>query len=74
MKLNPSTDSNISKNNIYTCPLHPEITSIDRHKGKSHRIPCNTCEFKVLLNDTEYELGENHLLKARSETHYTPLF
>jgi len=36
--------------------------------------PFNTCEFKILLNDKAYELGENHLLNCGTTIQYTPKF
>lgn len=32
------------------------------------------CEFKVLINDTHYEAGENHLLNCGASMTYTPHF
>lgn len=32
------------------------------------------CEFKVLINDANYETGENHLLNCGSSVIYTPHF
>lgn len=32
------------------------------------------CEFKVLINDQNYETGENHVLTAGSSVVYTPRF
>ncbi len=37
-------------------------------------IPFTTCEFKVLINDKEYEIGDNHLLTCGASVHYTPKF
>lgn len=37
-------------------------------------LPFNECEFKVVLNDQYFELGENHLLKGPEEFCYTPRF
>jgi hypothetical protein len=37
-------------------------------------IPFTTCEFKVLVNDKQYELGENHLLACGANIQYTPRF
>lgn len=37
-------------------------------------LPFNACEFKVLINDREYELGDNHPLIAGSAIQYTPKF
>ncbi|MBA2728890.1 MAG: hypothetical protein H0U49_12050 [Parachlamydiaceae bacterium] len=36
--------------------------------------PFTTCEFKVLINDKEYEIGDNHLLTCGASIHYTPKF
>lgn len=36
--------------------------------------PFNTCEFKVLLNDVNYESGPNHLLNCGTHLQYTPSF
>ncbi len=36
--------------------------------------PFTTCEFKVLINDKEYEIGDNHLLSCGASIHYTPKF
>lgn len=32
------------------------------------------CEFKVLINDRQYELGENHHLQCGTSFEYTPTF
>ncbi len=32
------------------------------------------CEFKVLINDRQYELGENHRLQCGTSFEYTPSF
>ncbi|MBA3722595.1 MAG: hypothetical protein H0W88_09365 [Parachlamydiaceae bacterium] len=32
------------------------------------------CEFKILINDKQYEAGENHNLKAGTSITYTPKF
>ena len=37
-------------------------------------LPFTKCEFKVLINDRQYELGENHQLKCGTAFEYTPLF
>lgn len=37
-------------------------------------LPFNACEFKVLINDNEYEIGDNHPLTAGSSIQYTPRF
>lgn len=34
----------------------------------------NTCEFKVLINDSQYEIGENHLISCGASVQYTPKF
>ncbi|MBA3816709.1 MAG: hypothetical protein H0X29_09385 [Parachlamydiaceae bacterium] len=36
--------------------------------------PFTTGEFKVLINDTRYELGENHTLRCGASIHYAPKF
>lgn len=36
--------------------------------------PFSSCEFKVLLNDTLFETGENHTLFAGSTLQHTPKF
>jgi hypothetical protein len=36
--------------------------------------PFSTCEFKVLINDREYEIGENHPLTCGANVSYTPRF
>lgn len=36
--------------------------------------PFTTCEFKVLINDTQYESGDNHTLTCGASIHYTPQF
>jgi len=33
-----------------------------------------SCEFKILINDIEYEEGENHVLKGGTSLLYTPRF
>jgi len=35
---------------------------------------CGCCEFKVLINDQVYEMGENHHLEEGSQIQYTPQF
>lgn len=37
-------------------------------------IPFTTGEFKVLINDTQYELGENHTLRCGLSIQYSPKF
>jgi|LakMenE01Jun11ns_1017448.scaffolds.fasta_scaffold9468971_2 hypothetical protein len=37
-------------------------------------LPFNECEFKVLINDQCYEIGDNHPLTAGSSIQYTPKF
>lgn len=34
----------------------------------------NSCEFKVLINDSQYELGDNHILTKENCLEYTPRF
>lgn len=34
----------------------------------------DSCEFKVLINDKQYEAGENHLLPQGATVQYTPHF
>lgn len=36
--------------------------------------PCEECEFKVLINDTCYETGENHHIYNGGIVQYTPCF
>lgn len=36
--------------------------------------PFTNCEFKVLINDSQYEIGENHRLTCGANIHYTPKF
>ncbi|MES2344947.1 MAG: hypothetical protein V4494_03300 [Chlamydiota bacterium] len=36
--------------------------------------PFDACEFKVLVNDTKYESGENHRLPPGATVQYTPDF
>lgn len=36
--------------------------------------PFTTGEFKVLINDNHYEIGENHPLTCGANIHYTPKF
>lgn len=36
--------------------------------------PFQTCEFKVLINDAQYEQGENHTLSFDKCLEYTPIF
>lgn len=36
--------------------------------------PFSTCEFKVLINDEHYELGENHRIGYHSSIQYSPRF
>lgn len=37
-------------------------------------IPFAQCEFKILMNDEQYEIGENHQLKQGVPCEYTPIF
>lgn len=37
-------------------------------------MPFSNCEFKVLINDRQYELGENHHLQCGTSFEYTPSF
>lgn len=37
-------------------------------------VPFSSGEFKVLINDSHYETGENHPLKCGSSVQYTPKF
>lgn len=34
----------------------------------------DSCEFKVLINDSHYELGNNHTLNCHNCLEYTPIF
>lgn len=36
--------------------------------------PFNMCEFKVLINDSHYEKGENHPISCGASIQYTPKF
>lgn len=36
--------------------------------------PFRSCEFKVLLNDSQYENGDNHILTCEDCIEYTPHF
>ncbi len=36
--------------------------------------PFSACEFKVLINDSEYEIGDNHPLTQGASIQYTPKF
>lgn len=36
--------------------------------------PFSTCEFKVLINDNQYEIGDNHSLSCGANIKYTPTF
>lgn len=37
-------------------------------------LPFTSCEFKVLINDQEYEIGDNHILSCGATVQYTPMF
>lgn len=37
-------------------------------------LPFNECEFKVVLNDQQYEVGENHHLDSGIWLQYSPHF
>ncbi|MBA3237834.1 MAG: hypothetical protein H0T62_05715 [Parachlamydiaceae bacterium] len=37
-------------------------------------LPFTSCEFKVLMNDKEYEIGNNHILSCGATVQYTPMF
>ena len=37
-------------------------------------LPFSNCEFKVILNDQQYESGENHRIDAGGKIRYTPKF
>lgn len=34
----------------------------------------NSCEFKVLINDSQYEQGDNHIIACEKCLEYTPRF
>ena len=34
----------------------------------------NNCEFKVLINDQEFEMGDNHVVKCGGNVQYSPSF
>ena len=36
--------------------------------------PFDSCEFKLLLNDVQYETGENHFLEFGNTVRYSPRF
>ena len=36
--------------------------------------PFKSCEFKVLINDSQYEQGNNHVLTCENCIEYTPAF
>lgn len=36
--------------------------------------PFSMCEFKVLINDTHYESGDNHKIKCGGSVNYSPKF
>lgn len=37
-------------------------------------VPFTSCEFKVLVNDVTYEVGQNHTLTCGASICYTPQF
>lgn len=37
-------------------------------------VPFSQLEFKALINDNVYELGDNHTVKNGASLHYTPKF
>lgn len=37
-------------------------------------LPFHACEFKVLINDQHYEVGNNHIIESGSAFEYTPRF
>jgi hypothetical protein len=37
-------------------------------------LPTNNCEFKILINDKQYETGDNHKLHNGVAFQYTPRF
>ena len=37
-------------------------------------LPFTQCEFKVLINDKEFELGDNHLLSQGATIQFAPKF
>lgn len=37
-------------------------------------LPFNSCEFKILINDKVYEIGENHPLTCGASIQYSPKF
>lgn len=37
-------------------------------------VPFTSCEFKVLINDSIYETGQNHTLTCGASIRYTPKF
>jgi hypothetical protein len=38
------------------------------------QLPFTNLEFKVLINDRQYENGPNHMLASGADIHYTPYF
>ena len=38
------------------------------------KTPFDDCEFKVLINDQQYEQGENHHVRTGAQLKYTPQF
>src|ERR1700722_11819346 len=45
----------------------------DEWAGETDK-PFNSCEFKILINDSQYEQGDNHLLVFGDRLEYTPFF
>lgn len=37
-------------------------------------VPCEACEFKILINDLQYEAGENHQIYHGGIVQYVPQF
>lgn len=37
-------------------------------------VPFTSCEFKVLINDRDFEVGDNHPLNCGATVQYTPKF
>jgi hypothetical protein len=38
------------------------------------KVPFSTCEFKILINDNQFEIGDNHPLICGTSLQYTPCF
>jgi hypothetical protein len=70
-------------NSLYIRGTGPGLSWEHGLQLKNHRpdewvweteAPFTRCEFKIILNDKQYEIGDNHMLIAGSAIQYSPKF